>query len=160
MVFTKLLLENARSIRPCNYDAASEPLLPKVARCIPVLSSRYIGKCAARVLKRSEITHVKFCKLLCGSFILGKDESCLSVLRGHFQLSSPWHVCPSTCFSRTNCSLSRYNAKGKLDCFNCKTGFFVRLFTPMFTKESNYNSSFWEKSQLLYGQYLTIIKKN
>ena len=30
---------------------------------------------------------------------------------------------PSTCFSRTNCSLSRYNAKGKLDCFNYKTGF-------------------------------------
>ena len=27
--------------------------LPKVARCIPVLSSRYVGKCAARVLKRS-----------------------------------------------------------------------------------------------------------
>ena len=30
----------------------SELLLPKVARCIPVLPSRYIGKCAARVLKR------------------------------------------------------------------------------------------------------------
>ena len=22
---------------------------------------------------------------------------------GDFQLSNPWHVCPSTCFSRTNC---------------------------------------------------------
>ena len=45
MVFTKLLLENALAIRPCNYGAASEPLLLKVARCIPVLSLRYIGKC-------------------------------------------------------------------------------------------------------------------
>ena len=54
MVFTKLLLENAAAIRPYNCEAASEPLLPKVARCIPVLPSRYIGKCAARVLKRSD----------------------------------------------------------------------------------------------------------
>ena len=53
MVFTKLLLEIALAIRPCNCQAASEPLLPKVARCIPVLPSRYIGKCATRVLKRS-----------------------------------------------------------------------------------------------------------
>ena len=52
MVFTKLLLENALAIQPCNYDAASEPLLPKVARFIPALSSRYVGKCAAGVLKR------------------------------------------------------------------------------------------------------------
>ena len=59
MVFTKLLLENALTIRPCNYGAASEPLLPKVPRCIPVLSSRYIGKCAARVLKRSGLTETK-----------------------------------------------------------------------------------------------------
>ena len=51
MVFTKLLLENALAIRPCNCEAVSEPLLPKVARCIPFLPSRYIGKCAARVLK-------------------------------------------------------------------------------------------------------------
>ena len=54
MVFTKLLLENALAIRACNCEAASEPLLPKVARCIPVVPSRYIGKCAARVLKRSD----------------------------------------------------------------------------------------------------------
>ena len=53
MVFTKLLLENALTIRPCNCEAASEPLLPKVARCIPVLPSRYIAKGAARVLKCS-----------------------------------------------------------------------------------------------------------
>ena len=53
MVFTKLLLENALAIRPCNYGAASKPLFPKVARCVPVLSSCYIGKCAARILKRS-----------------------------------------------------------------------------------------------------------
>ena len=58
MVFTKLLLENALAARPCNCEASLEPLLPKVARCIPVLSLRYIGKCAARVLKRSEATFV------------------------------------------------------------------------------------------------------
>ena len=62
--------------------------------------------------------------------------------------------------SRTNCSLSRYNAKGKLNCFNCKTGVFLRLFTPTFTKESNYNPRFFGKNQLLYGEYLTSIKKN
>ena len=56
MVFTKMLLENALAIRPCNCEAASDPLLPKVARCILVLSSRHIGKCAARVLKRSDET--------------------------------------------------------------------------------------------------------
>ena len=53
MVFTKLLPENALAIRPCNYEATSELLLPKVACCIPVLPSHYIRKCAARVLKRS-----------------------------------------------------------------------------------------------------------
>ena len=67
-------------------------------------------------------------------------------------------MCPSTCFSRTNSSLSRYNAKGKLDCFNCKTGVFLRLFTSMFTKESNYNPRFGG-NQLLYGEYLKIIKE-
>ena len=70
------------------------------------------------------------------------------------------HTCPSTCFSRTNCSLSRYNAKGKLDCFNCKTGVFLRLFTPMFTKEINYSPRFWGKNHLLFWEYLRIIKKN
>ena len=59
MVFTKLLLENALAIRSFNYGAASEPLLPKVARCIPVLSSRCIGKCTARVLKRSDWAHAR-----------------------------------------------------------------------------------------------------
>ena len=57
MVFTKLCLENALAIRPCNCEAALEPLLPKVARCIPVLSSCYVGKCAAHVLKRSGRSH-------------------------------------------------------------------------------------------------------
>ena len=55
---SKLLLENALATRPWNYGAASEPLLPKVALCIPVLSSRYIGKCAARVLKHSDKTDI------------------------------------------------------------------------------------------------------
>ena len=58
MVFTKLLLENALSIRPCNYEAALEPLLPEVTRCISVLSSRFVGKCAARDLKRSVLIDV------------------------------------------------------------------------------------------------------
>ena len=57
MVFTKLLLENALAIQPCNCEAASEPLLPKVACCIPVLPLRYIGKCAARVLKCSALIY-------------------------------------------------------------------------------------------------------
>ena len=35
----------------------SEQLLPRVAHCIPVLSSRFMGKCAARVLKRSGYIH-------------------------------------------------------------------------------------------------------
>ena len=56
MVFTKLLLENALAIRPCHWEAASEPLLPKAARCISVLPLRYVGKCAARVSKRSAAT--------------------------------------------------------------------------------------------------------
>ena len=53
MVFTKLLLENALAIRPCNCEAATEQLLAKLARGMSVLSSRYIGKWVARVLKRS-----------------------------------------------------------------------------------------------------------
>ena len=64
---------------------------------------------------------------------------------GHFELSSPCHVCPNTCFSRTTCSLSRHNLKCELDCFNCKTGGFLRLFTSMFIKESNYSPRFCEK---------------
>ena len=56
MVFTKLLLGNDLAIRSCYYGAASEVLLPKVARCIIVLSSRYIGKYDARVLKRSGLS--------------------------------------------------------------------------------------------------------
>ena len=53
-VFAKLLLQDTLAVRRHDYEAASEPLLPKVARCIPVLSSRFVGKCAARVLKRSD----------------------------------------------------------------------------------------------------------
>ena len=54
MVFTKLLLENTLGIRPYNYEATSEP----------VLSLRYTGKCAARVLKRSAETNVLYCSWL------------------------------------------------------------------------------------------------
>ena len=67
---TELLLENARCIRSCNYDAASEPLLPKVAHCISVLSSRYIGKCAARVLQRSASTNNNLKRIECEPRIL------------------------------------------------------------------------------------------
>ena len=56
MVFTKLLLENALAIRTHDCEAASKLLLPKVAHCIPVLPSRCIRKCAARILKRSSIS--------------------------------------------------------------------------------------------------------
>ena len=59
MVLTKLLLENALSIRPCNYKAALEPLLLKVARCIPVLSSRYVGKRAGRTSSLNERMCIK-----------------------------------------------------------------------------------------------------
>ena len=55
MVFTKLLLENALAIRPCNWEAASKPLLPKIAHCIPVLPSRLYRKVRPRVLKRSDV---------------------------------------------------------------------------------------------------------
>ena len=47
MAFPKLFLENALIVRLCNCKAVSEPLLPKVARCLLVLSSHHIGKCAA-----------------------------------------------------------------------------------------------------------------
>ena len=53
MFFTRLLLENTLAVRPYNCEAASELHLLKVARCIPVLSSRFIEKCATRVLMRS-----------------------------------------------------------------------------------------------------------
>ena len=35
--------------------------------------------------------------------------------------------------------------KGELDCFYCKAGGFLRLFTSMFAKKSNYNLRFSEK---------------
>ena len=55
MVFTKLLPENALAIDLVTGKAFSEPLLPKVARCLLVLPLRKIGKCAARVSKRSAL---------------------------------------------------------------------------------------------------------
>ena len=60
MVFTKLSMENTLGIRPDNYEAVLEPLLPEVVRCIPVLSSRHVGECAARVLKRWTIKFLGF----------------------------------------------------------------------------------------------------
>ena len=55
MVFTKLLLETDLAIRPCNREAASEPLLPKVAHCRSVLPSRY----AVHVLRHSDTRYAK-----------------------------------------------------------------------------------------------------
>ena len=69
-------------------------------------------------------------------------------------------MCPNTCFSRTTYSLNRYNVKGEIDCFNCKARGFLRLFTLMFTKESNGQSTFLRQNQLVYSEYLTIIKKS
>ena len=55
---------------------------------------------------------------------------------------------PSTCFSRMNWSLSKYNVKGVLTARQV----FLRLFIPTFTKESNYNSPFLgKKSTPLWG---------
>ena len=78
--------------------------------------------------------------------------TCLSIFLATFK-TSPWQVCPNTSFSRTACSLSRYNVKGELDCFNCKTGVFLRLFASMFIKESNYIHVFAKKLTLQWGMF-------
>ena len=49
-------MQDTLAVRRYDHEAVSELLLPKVARCIPVLSSRYIGKYTARVLERSDST--------------------------------------------------------------------------------------------------------
>ena len=49
--------------------------------------------------------------------------------------------------------------KSELDCFNCKAGGFLRLFTLMFTKGKQLQSILLRKTQLVYGEHLTIIKK-
>ena len=93
MVFTKLLLENALAIRPCNCEAASQPLLPKVVRCIPVLPSRYIGKCAARVLKRSGL-------------YLHKTRTCLLFGNGRRRPSQSFKEMYFGTSSRSSCVLN------------------------------------------------------
>ena len=60
MAVTKLLLENALAIRPCNCEAALEPLLLKVARCLPVLSSRYTGNSGTKSEAAPRSTHKSF----------------------------------------------------------------------------------------------------
>ena len=60
-------------------------------------------------------------------------------------------MCSNTCLSRTTCSLSRYKVKGELDCFNCKMGGFLRLFTSMFTKKAIIIHVFAKKSNRLRG---------
>ena len=74
----QLLMENALAIRPCNYGAGSEPLLPRVARSIPVLSSHCIGKCSVGVLKRSgrpKADHVIFSE---NKYVTYLNTCCLS----------------------------------------------------------------------------------
>ena len=67
---------------------------------------------------------------------------------------------PNTCFSCTSCSLSRYNIKCELDCFSCKTGVFLRLFTSMFTKQNNYNPRFCKKINSAMGNIQQLYRKN
>ena len=54
-------------------------------------------------------------------------------------------MCPSTCLSRTNCSLTKYNAKGKLDCFNCKTGVLPQIIHSNVYKRKQLQSTFLGK---------------
>ena len=86
MICTKLLLENTLAIRPDNYEAASEPLLPKVVRCIPVLSWRYIEECAAHVLKHSGTLKQFFVNYYRG----GSNYQFYSVRGGKDLLVSKW----------------------------------------------------------------------
>ena len=83
MVFTKLLMENALTIRPCNCKAASEPLLPKVACCIPVLPSRHIDRKVRRPCF----------KALCFKYSLelwGERSPCSPM---HYWLAVLWATC-------------------------------------------------------------------
>ena len=67
---------------------------------------------------------------------------------------------PSTSFSHTNCSLSRYNAKGKLDCFNCKTGVFSSDYSlQCLQKKAITIHVFGEKSTPLWGIFNNYKKK-
>ena len=72
-------------------------------------------------------------------------------------------MCPNTCFSRTTYSLSRCNVKGELDCFNCKAGGGggggSQIIHFNVYKRKQLQSTFLRKNQLVYGEYLTIIKK-
>ena len=77
----------------------------------------------------------------------------------HFRLSSPWHMCPNTCFSRTTCLLSKHNVKGELDCFNCKMGFFSNCSLQCLQKKGTAIHVFAKKNQLVCEEYLTIIRK-
>ena len=67
-------------------------------------------------------------------------------------------LCPNTCFSRTTCSLSRYNVKIELDCFNCKTGVFSD-YSLQCSQNKTITIQVLQKNRLVYGEYSTIIKK-
>ena len=68
-------------------------------------------------------------------------------------------MCPNTCFLRTNYSLSRYNAKGELDCFKCKAGVFSDYSLQRLEKKAITIHVFAKKIISFMGNILTIIKK-
>ena len=74
MVFPKLFLENALAVRPCNCEAVSEPLLPKVARRYTNLS---VASCELSV----DICQLRvdICQLSVASCELSVDICQLSV---------------------------------------------------------------------------------
>ena len=54
-------------------------------------------------------------------------------------------MCPNTSFLRTTYQLGRYNVKGESDCFNCKTGFFLKLFTSAVYERKQLQSTVFAK---------------
>ena len=95
--------------------------------------------------------------------VKGFNQFCytyLSIILATFNYRVRFTCVPTRLASRTTCSLSRYNVKGESDCFNCKTGVLLRLFTSMFTEESNYNPRFWENNSThLWRIFSNYIKK-
>ena len=60
-------------------------------------------------------------------------------------------MCPSTCFSRTNCSLSRYNAKGKLDCSLQDGGFSQVIHSNVYKRKQSQSMFLGKQSAPLWG---------
>ena len=55
------------------------------------------------------------------------------------------------------CLIGRYNVKGELDCFNCKTVFSSDSSLQCLQKKEIAIHVFPKKNQIIYGEYLTII---